>query len=91
MYKRQDKGVSPVVSMLAEDSDANFAAVRDENFVLANTGVSRTEISASAGTDEAPYIDVYKRQSYTWYGKIFGFCEECIGRKSEFELESFYI
>ena len=51
-----DKGVSPVVSMLAEDSDANFAAVRDENFVLANTGVSRTEISASAGTDEAPYI-----------------------------------
>lgn len=51
-----DKGVSPVVSMLAEDSDANFAAVRDENFVLANAGVSRTEISASAGTDEAPYI-----------------------------------
>lgn len=51
-----DKGVSPVVSMLAEDSDANFAAVRDENFVLANTSVSRTEISASAGTDEAPYI-----------------------------------
>ena len=47
-----DKGVSPVVSMLAEDSDANFAAVRDENFVLANAGVSRTEISASAGTDE---------------------------------------
>lgn len=51
-----DKGVSPVVSMLAEDSNANFAAVRDENFVLANAGVSRTEISASAGTDEAPYI-----------------------------------
>lgn len=51
-----DKGVSPVVSMLAEESDANFAAVHDENFVLANTGVSRTEISASAGTDEAPYI-----------------------------------
>ena len=51
-----DKGVSPVVSMLAEDSDANFAAVRDENFVLANAGVSRTEISASAGTDEATYI-----------------------------------
>lgn len=51
-----DKGVSPVVSMLAEDSDANFAAVRDENFVFANAGVSRTEISASAGTDEAPYI-----------------------------------
>lgn len=51
-----DKGVSPVVSMLAEDSDVNFAAVRDENFVLANAGVSRTEISASAGTDEAPYI-----------------------------------
>lgn len=51
-----DKGVSPVVSMLAEDSDANFAAVRDENLVLANAGVSRTEISVSAGTDEAPYI-----------------------------------
>ena len=51
-----DKGVSPVVSMLAEDSNANFAAVRDENFVLANAGVSRTEISASADTDEAPYI-----------------------------------
>ncbi len=30
--------------------------MRNKNFVLANTGVSRTEISASAGTDKAPYI-----------------------------------
>lgn len=58
-----DKGVSPVVSMLAEDSDANFAAVRDENLVLANAGVSRTEISVKCGTDEAPYIVLALRKS----------------------------
>ena len=50
-----DKGVSPVVTLLAEDSGEDIAA-REENLALANVGVSRTEISVSAGTDEEPYI-----------------------------------
>lgn len=51
-----DKGVTPVVTLLAEDGGANFAAMREENLALANAGMSRAEISVSAGTDEAPYI-----------------------------------
>lgn len=52
-----DKGVTPVVTLLAEDGGANFAAVREENLALASVGVSRTEItSTSDGEDEAPYI-----------------------------------
>lgn len=52
-----DKGVSPVVSLLAEDGGANVAATSEENLLAtANVGVSRTEILASSGTDEAPYI-----------------------------------
>ena len=50
-----DKGVSPVVSLLAEDGGANVVAL-EENLALANVGESRAEILASAGTDEAPYI-----------------------------------
>lgn len=51
-----DKGVTPVVRLFAENGSANVAAVHEENIVLANAGVSRAEISVSAGTDEAPYI-----------------------------------
>ena len=52
-----DKGVTPVVTLLAEDGGANFAAVREENLALASVGVSQTEItSTSDGEDEAPYI-----------------------------------
>lgn len=52
-----DKGVTPVVTLLAEDGGANFAAVREENLALASVGVRRTEItSTSDGEDEAPYI-----------------------------------
>ena len=51
-----DKGVTPVVTLLAEDGGADIAAMREENLALASAGVSRTEISVSAGTDEAPYI-----------------------------------
>lgn len=52
-----DKGVTPVVTLLAEDSGANFAAMLAEEFLApANAGVSQTEVSVSAGTDEAPYI-----------------------------------
>ena len=50
-----DKGVTPVVTLLAEDGGADVTAF-EENLALANDGVSRTEISVSAGTDEAPYI-----------------------------------
>lgn len=52
-----DKGVTPVVTLLAEDGGADFASVREEKFLApANVGMNRTEISVSAGTDEAPYI-----------------------------------
>ncbi len=52
-----DKGVTPVVTLLSEDGGANFAAALEEKLLApANTGVSRTEILVSAGTDEAPYI-----------------------------------
>ena len=52
-----DKGVTPVVTLLAEDGGANFAAVREENLALASVGVSQTEItSTSDDEDEAPYI-----------------------------------
>ena len=51
-----DKGVTPVVTLLAEDGGADIAAMREENLALASAGVSRTEISVGAGTDEAPYI-----------------------------------
>ena len=52
-----DKGVTPVVTLLSEDGGANFAAELEEKLLApANVGMSRTEILASAGTDEAPYI-----------------------------------
>ena len=52
-----DKGVTPVVTLLAEDGGANFAAALEEKLLApASVGVSRAEISVSAGTDEAPYI-----------------------------------
>lgn len=46
-----DKGVSPVVNMLADDT-----AVLKEFSAPASEGMSRAEISVSAGMDEAPYI-----------------------------------
>ena len=51
-----DKGVTPVVTLLAEDGGADIAAMREENLAPASVGVSQTEILVSAGTDEAPYI-----------------------------------
>ena len=49
-----DKGVTPVVTLLSEDGGANFAVLEEKHLAPASTGVSRTEISVSAGTDEAP-------------------------------------